>query len=328
MKKAAFEIWPNFARGDLSASLQKNILNQNVLRANCFILQLKVFALLIHRLFLGLFYEFAAYSNEHRLCSLSLLGAFCSGPWLHRAGGHYAGGVGAPITVFNPQDARNRRCQLCLQMCRPSPLPVGSRGFAKSDDTRGSGNLYVPPSGLSPNPTGDIRPGHEPQITCERVCALTLTLWCHAGTDRRVTEHRDRSCRTHWGQGREHGPSRKSFAGGPVPLWLGLCPRPFSRCTVHQHPSPRPSHLPSHPNPSARFPGARCSGGGCWPRPPPLPWVFSVRFARCAATRELARGGLDAASPTCLELAERGQGGEGRVGSSSCWSVLGWDTGR
>lgn len=85
MKKAAFEIWPNFARGDLSASLQKNILNQNVLRANCFILQLKVFALLIHRLFLGLFYEFAAYSNEHRLCSLSLLGAFCSGPWLHRA---------------------------------------------------------------------------------------------------------------------------------------------------------------------------------------------------------------------------------------------------
>lgn len=172
-------------------------------------------------------------------------------------GGHYAGGVGAPITVFNPQDARNWRCQLCLQMCRSPPLPMGSRGFAKSDDTRGSGNLYVPPSGLSPNPTGDIRPGHEPQITCERVCALTLTLWCHAGTDRRVTEHRDRRCRTHWGQGTEHGPPRSSFAGGPVPRGWGSARTPFrDALCISTH---RPG-LPTLPPTQIPVPGSRERG--------------------------------------------------------------------
>lgn len=59
-------------------------------------------------------------------------------PWpLAVPGGGCTGGVGAPVTVlcgFGPQGARNQWCQLCLQMCQPSPLPIGSRGFAKSDE--------------------------------------------------------------------------------------------------------------------------------------------------------------------------------------------------
>ena len=143
----------------------------------------------------------------------------------------------------------------------------------------------------------------------------------------RVTEHRDQSCWTRWGQGTEHSPCRSSCAGGPVPPWLGLCLHPLqdALCISTHHPAPRCSHPPSYPNPSARFPGARCCGGGCWPHPPspglrPVSLFHEICPSCCngvAGTR-----GLDAVSPAASNLGG-GQGGEDRTGSSSCWSTLG-----
>ena len=183
----------------------------------------------------------------------------------------------------------------CVYRC-VHPLPSPSALMALRSPAMGSGNLYVPKSGLSPNPMAAIGPGHGPQITCAYTSGCVSVPLCSPfGAMWALAWHWEsqRSLSTVIGaagpagdEGQSTVPAAAGCADGPVPRSWGSARTPLW-CGASAPITPRHgAHLPPTQTP---VPGSRersavgVAVGHVLPTPCSELPVSSMRFARWAA---------------------------------------------